>query len=316
MPFIRTILGDIDPDQLGRCYAHEHVVIDASFTTSTYPDFLLNDSTRIIKELKRFRAAGGQSMIDSMPCDCGRNAALQAEVSKASGVHIVVPTGLHLAKYYDPGHWSHRYTLEQLVELFRADIETGIDRHDYSGPFVDRLDNRAGLIKIATDVSISDRDRRIFEAAAVTHTSTGAPILTHTEQGKLGLEQVQMLGQLGVDLTKVTLSHLDRTPDPAYHREILSSGVNVEYDSAFRWKTPDNPTLRLIQALFSDFPGQIMLGMDAARNAYWKSYDGTPGLTYLLDEFCPALRAAGFNRDEEDRIFIANPARAYAFRVP
>ena len=33
MSFIRTVLGDIAPDALGRCYAHEHLIIDRSYTT-------------------------------------------------------------------------------------------------------------------------------------------------------------------------------------------------------------------------------------------------------------------------------------------
>ena len=33
MSFVRTVLGDIDPADLGVCSAHEHVIIDRSFTT-------------------------------------------------------------------------------------------------------------------------------------------------------------------------------------------------------------------------------------------------------------------------------------------
>lgn len=316
MAFVRTILGDIPAEQLGRCYAHEHIVIDSSFPTVSNPEFLLNDTGKIVSELKALKNAGCDSVIDSMPCDCGRNALLQAEVSKDSGIQIVVPTGLHLSKYYDPGHWSHSYSAEQLAELFISDIELGIDRFDYKGPIVDRLENRAGLIKIATDLRFTQREERIFEAAAAAHLKTGAPILTHTEQGTLGIEQADRLSKLGVDLTKVTLSHLDRKPDLAYHREILSTGINVEYDSAFRWKTTGNPTLELILSLYPEFPDQIMLGMDAAKKAYWNSYGGSPGLSYLMDTFSPQLIEAGLTRNDLNRIFISTPRQAYSFKLP
>lgn len=312
-PIVRTILGDIPPSELGVCYAHEHIVIDRGYATDRHPAFLLNDPDRIVRELRAFRAAGGASMIDSMPCDCGRNAALQAEVSRMSGVRIVVPTGLHLPQYYDSGHWSFHYNVDQLAALFAADVCDGIDRYDYSGPLVERLEHRAGLIKIATGPAFTPREERIFAAAAEAHRRTGVPILTHTEQGELGMEQAERLSALGVDLSRVTLSHLDRKPDPAYHREVLSTGVNLEYDSAFRWKRETNPTRDLLLELYPEFPSQLMLGMDAARSAYWKAYGGSPGLTFLLDTFRPQLLHAGLAEADLQAIFVANPARAYAF---
>jgi phosphotriesterase-related protein len=131
----------------------------------------------------------------------------------------------------------------------------------------------------------------------------------------LGLEQIDRLRELGVDLRHVCLSHLDRRPDLAYHREILASGVRVEYDSAFRWRAEQgNPTLDLIVALLPEFPGQIMLGMDAARRRYWHSHGGQPGLSFLLNEFSAQLRASGITDAQWQDIFVATPAATYAFR--
>ena len=259
---IRTVLGDIDPSQLGVCYAHEHIIIDDNVATMRFPDFRLLSVENAIAELKQFHADGGRAMVDSMPCDAGRNVMKLAEISRSSGVHILCPTGIHLAKYYDDGHWSHRYTVDELAGLFIADIENGIDRHDYSGPIVERTPHRAGLIKIATGgEEITPRGRRVFEAAAIAHQRTGAPILTHVEEGVGALQQVELLSSHGVDLSKVVLSHTDRKPELSHHSDILQTGVCVEYDSAFRWKTTANPTLELLVALIAEFPNQIMLGM-------------------------------------------------------
>lgn len=315
MSFVRTMLGDIAPDQLGVCYAHEHIIIDDNVATLRFPDFRLPSVENAIAELTLFHARGGRAMVDSMPCDAGRNVLKLSEISRASQVHILCPTGLHLAKYYDDGHWSHHYGVETLAGLFIADIEEGIDRYDYSGPCVERTPHRAGLIKIATGgVDISERDRRIFEAAAIAHLQTGAPILTHVEEGRGAMEQVELLSAHGVDLSKVVLSHTDRAPDPAYHRDFLQSGVCAEYDSAFRWKTEENPTLDLLVGLLDEFPTQLMLGMDAARPTYWKSYGGSPGLGFLLDEFTRTMSARGVGEEQWKRIFISNPASAYHFK--
>jgi phosphotriesterase-related protein len=316
-PFIRTVLGDITPKELGVCYAHEHIIIDDSVATLRYPDFHLPSVDKAAAELKLFHADGGRAMVDSMPCDAGRNVGKLAKISRDSGVHIICPTGLHLAKYYDSGHWGRRYAVEQLAELFIADIEEGIDAQDYSGPLVSRTEHRAGVVKIATgNHPLDDHEQRLFAAAALAHRRTGVPILTHTEQGFGALEQVAFLEEHGVRLNHVVLSHTDRRPDLAYHREILQTGVCVEYDSCFRWPGPDNPTLDLLSTLITDYPEQIMLGMDAARPAYWRSYGGSPGLCFLLNEFSVKMRERGITEEQWRKVFVATPASAYCFSSP
>jgi phosphotriesterase-related protein len=318
VPFIRTILGDIAPAKLGMCYAHEHIIIDESYPTEKNPDFLLNSVAQCVVELRAFHQAGGRAMVDSMPADAGRNALQLAEVSRQSGVHILCPTGLHLAKYYPQGHWSGRLPATDLAQIFIADINEGIDANDYGGPYIRRTNYKAGVIKIAgSRDKLTDLDLKIFTAAAQAHRATGCPILTHTEQGTAALEQVQRLADLGVDLRHVCLSHTDRCPDIAYHRRILASPVRIEFDSAFRWKPGEpNHTLELITALLPEFPDQIMLGMDAARRTYWKAYGGAPGLSFLLDTFAPRLRSVGISQILLDKVFITTPADCYQFIPP
>ncbi len=317
MSFIRTVLFDIPPSELGVCYAHEHVIIDPGIPTWTNPDFLLDSVETAIEELRAFHGAGGRAVIDSMPCDAGRNAIKLAQVARGTGVHIVAATGLHLPKYYHPGHWGNEYPAHKLLRLFVEDIEEGIDTHDYSGPILERTPYRAGVIKIATGETITAREERALTAAAQAHVATGCPILTHTEQGRLALQQIGHLRREGVDLKHVCLSHTDRNPDVGYHRDILATGVRVEYDSGFRWKQADgNPTLDLCVELIPEFPDQIMLGMDAARRTYWTSYGGSPGLTFLLTQFTEQLKDAGIPDDLLHRVFVTNPAATFAFAEP
>lgn len=314
MSFIRTVLGDISPAELGVCYAHEHIIIDPCFATDKEPDFLLDDVEKAVAELKELKEIGVGAVIDAMPGDCGRNIESLTDVSQQSHVHIVAPTGVHLAKYYDSGHWSHFYDALQLSNLFYLEIIDGLDLHNYSGPIVRVCsDWRAGIIKIAALEDWDKRTQTIFCAAAQTQQKTGCPILTHTENGELALEQAQFLQENGADLNHVVLSHLDRKPDLEYHRKVLQTGVTIEYDSHFRTQEKPNPTLELLKKLLPEFPDQIVLGMDAARRKYWKNYGGVPGLGWLYTDFRAQMLDAGIAEELVQKAFVSTPARVFSF---
>ncbi|GAB2555352.1 phosphotriesterase family protein [Spirosoma areae] len=314
MSFIRTVLGDIPPTQAGITYAHEHLIIEESFPTLANPDFLLNDVDKISAELTQVYEAGGRTMVDTMPANCGRNVLKLADVSRRTGIQIIAPTGIHLEQYYPLTHWRYQYSEDQLTRLFMADVDEGIDRYDYNGPIVERTTHKAGLIKLATaDDPISTHQALIFRAVVNTHRETGVPILTHTNAGRQAIAQAELFAKLGADLRHVVISHMDRNPDVAYHRDLLKTGVRVEFDSAFRWKNgEENGTYRLLEALLPDFPDQITAGMDAARTTYWQAYGGSPGLTYLLTTFRSELSQRGLG-DYWNRLMIDNPAALYSF---
>jgi len=313
--FVRTVLGDIDPAALGITYAHEHLVIDGGRPVELEPDFDLSDVDAMATEVGAAMELGLGAVIDAMPCDCGRSALKLAELSRRTGLHIVAPTGLHHDRFYGPAHWSHRLDVGQLTDLFVADVEDGIDALDYSGPVVERTPHRAGVIKIAgSDGGPSQRDEKVFAAAALAHTRTGVPILTHCERGTGALEQVRALADGGVAMRHVTLSHVDKVVDRGYHRELAATGVALEYDGSFRWGDADNGTLQLLEWMAEDdLLDHVVLGMDAARQGYYAVYGGKPGLTWLLDGFATLMDERGLGADIRRRLFVDNPARVFAF---
>jgi len=312
--FVRTVLGDIEPEDMGLCYSHEHVIIEESYATRVEPRFLLNDVEKVSAELRRFYDLGGRTMVDTMPANAGRNVLKLAEVSRRTGVNIIAPTGIHLEIYYPSHHWRYTYTEEQITQLFVDDIIRGIDIYDYNGPIIARSEHKAGMIKLATgDEKITIHQEKIFHAVVNAHLETGAPILTHTNHGKLALEQAELFERLGADLSHVVISHVDRRKDADYHRELLKRGVCVEYDSAFRWKEGEiNWTYRLLENLLPEFPHQITMGMDAAKNSYWRSYGGQPGLDFLLTKGKQDLENLGLKQYLKN-IFYSTPARLYSF---
>lgn len=309
----RTVLGDLDSNEMGITYAHEHVMIDESYVSQFDPTFLLNDLEKISSELAATKKLGLRTVVDTMPCACGRNPNKIQKLSKESGVHIIACTGVHLDKYYPPGHWSFSYSVDEMAQLFVDDVQIGMDSYDYTGPLVKRTNVKAGLIKFATEAStFTPREERMIEAVVIAHRATGAPILTHTTNGEMALEQVDRLVKYGADLDHCVLSHVDRKPNLAYHQEILQSGISLEYDSLFRWKEA-NHSKDLLQNLLLDYPTQLMVAMDAARNTYWGSYGGGPGMKYLLTDFVSWLKKENLDNYFEN-IFINNPKRVFSLK--
>ena len=315
MTFVRTVLGDIPATELGVTYAHEHLVIDGGRPVEMSADFLLADLDRLTREVMSAREAGLGTAVDAMPADCGRNPAKLAELSRRSGVHVIAATGLHHEKFYSPSHWSTRASDEELADLFVADIEEGIDERDYGGPIVRRSDVRAGIVKVGgSEGGPSARDVPIFRAAALAHARTGVPVHTHCEAGTGALEQIRLLIDAGAARDRISLSHVDKIVDRGYHRDLFASGAFAVYDQAFRWGDRPNGTLQLLEWAAADgHLSQVMLGMDAARQGYYRAFGGAPGLTYLLREFSDAMEARGLTEAMRRTLFVENPATAFAF---
>lgn len=307
---IRTLGGDLAAADAGPTYVHEHLIIDSPLIATRRPEIHLPSAEEGVAEVQTCIGAGVRTMVDAMPAASGRNPERLARVGVLTGMRIVASTGLHTSKYYETVGWTWSESPEQLAERFIADIEVGIDRHDYLTGEPDRTSLRAGIIKVGSlTEELSSRDQRLFEAAAITSDRTGAPILTHTEGGLGGMSQINRLLDLEVDPGRIALSHTDKIGDPGYHEEMLSTGVSLCYDQALRW-TGDNQTASLTEAMIAaGFGGQLLVGTDGARRSLWATLGGSPGLAWLHGGFPELLADRGLARGDIDRIFIDNPAR-------
>jgi len=309
MPHIvRTVLGDIPSDQLGVTYMHEHLIIDSPIVAKDFPDIHLPSENEAIEEVGLCRAAGVQTMVDCMPTGSGRSAVKLAAISKATGMNIIATAGLHTDRYYLPTDELEILDPEKLAQVFIKDIQVGMEGTEF----------KAGQLKVVTSGSvIKDREKRLFEAVAIAHQVTGAPIISHCEHGKGALEQINLFNELNIPISKVTLSHTDKENEVSYHKEILSSGINVEYDQSLRQSDLDvPPSASLMKAMIDQgFIDQIMLGTDGARRSLWSSLGGSPGLAWLYSGWSKKLMEFGLNQAQLDTVFIHNPARALTLDV-
>lgn len=319
MPFARTVLGDVDVSQLGVTNAHEHLAISSGLIVMQHPDYRLNDANRAIEEIRDFADAGGSTIVDCTPCGVGREPDTLATISRNTGVHVIGATGVHKESYYLDSHWRFRYSIEEIADLWSAEIEMGMELSAYEGPIVGRSAARAGIIKVGSDYqNIASNTKKAFEAAAQAHLRTGAPILTHSELGTMMLEQVELLRSFGVKPEHVVISHGDRNPDWFVHRDVAETGAFIEYDCPGRIKYfPESTIVELLRKMFDiSLGGQILLGGDNARRSYWKSYGGGPGVAYLLRSFVPRLRREGFAESHIEQLTATNASAAFGFAEP
>jgi phosphotriesterase-related protein len=299
---IRTIGGDLPVEQAGPTYVHEHLIIDTPLVASTMPEIHLYSVEEAVAEVHTCVASGVRTMVDAMPAASGRDPDRLSRISVLTGMRIVAATGLHTEKYYKGIPWTREEPAEALAARFIADIEEGIDRHDYRGASVERGAAVAGVVKVATlDETLSSRDGQVFEAVAMTVAQTGVPVLTHTEAGRGGMQQIERLLSLGVPAERIALSHTDKVTDTGYHRDMLSTGVFLCYDQGLR---DPATTFGLITTMVEHgFEHRIVLGTDGARRSLWATLGGAPGLAALyrrsVADLAPALA---------ETLLVTNPA--------
>ncbi|WP_369240978.1 phosphotriesterase [Streptomyces sp. R21] len=298
MSTVRTVLGDVLPQDLGVCNAHDHLFL----SSPQLPGQELREASAARAELSAFRAEGGGSVVQWTPYGMGRRAADLPLLARDTGVHVIAATGLHQAVHYTPE--LLRRLRGKLTDVFVSELTTSIGT---SGV-------RAGLIKVAGGFHALDAHTRwTMTAAAEAHHATGAPITVHLELGTGALDVLDLLcGELGVAPQSVVLGHLNRSPDLTVHRQAAEAGAYLAFDGPSRahhatdWRMPD-AVRALADAGFGD---RLLLGGDTTTAAA-RSVDGGPGMPYLLRRVRPRLELA-LGKDLVEHILTANPGRAFA----
>ncbi|MBK3567019.1 phosphotriesterase [Streptomyces sp. MBT62] len=296
--FVRTVLGDVDPGELGVCDAHEHLFL----RSPRLPGQELEDASAARAELAAFRSLGGGSVVQWTPYGMGRRVADLPSLSRGAGVHVVCATGLHQAAHY--GRELLAGLRGRLAEVFVAELTEGV------GP----SGVRAGVIKVAGGFHGLDAHARwTMTAAAEAHRATGASIAVHLEMGTGALDVLDLLcGELGVEPHRVILGHLNRSPDLVVQRQAAETGAYLAFDGPSRahhatdWRMPD-AVRALAEGGFGD---RLLLGGDTVV-AGARSVDGGPGMPYLLRRVAPRL-ALELGEELVGRVLRENPARAFA----
>ena len=307
---VQTVLGPVAPGDLGFTLPHEHTKCSLWWIENRWDYWeLIGDEPRINEELAAYQALGGGTLVDVTPIGIGRDLARLARLSQATGLHIVAGAGWYRQAYYPAEARIDRRSIDDLADEI---VQEFVD-----GPV------RPGIIgEIGTDKPwVTAQEERVFRAAARAALRTGASVTTHAVQSDVGLAQLTILEDEGLDPARIVIGHCDSHPRIEHWREIVRRGAHVEADFLGMSFTPleragEPKVVELISTLLNEgFEKQILLSQDVCHDSQLASYGGN-GYTYLQKSFLPRLVAAGVNAATIKTITVENPARLLTLRKP
>ncbi|MBV1916269.1 MAG: hypothetical protein KUG72_12845 [Pseudomonadales bacterium] len=315
MPKIETVLGPIDVSEIGFCLMHEHIVVSNWSMRQNFDDWFNPDTEipKAIDELSQAKALGVDTIVDLTPINLGRDIDIIRRVAEESCVNVIAATGF----YWNEEPWMAGWSAEQLAEYMIRDIEIGI--HGTS--------SKAGIIKCATDhPGVTDSNRKLLEAAAITHKHTGIPISTHTCVGnRSGLAQQDVFEELGVDLARVVIGHCGDSDDIEYLQAILARGSYIGMDRfGLDSLLPTDKRVQVIAELCQHgHTGKMVVSHDACSHIDFFADQGmieqfAPNWNFrhIPTDVLPALKKEGVSQNQIDQMMRANPAAIFAQKKP
>jgi phosphotriesterase-related protein len=337
---VNTVLGPVDPEEMGVTLSHEHLFIDITnqFREPADPvkqrlgcarvsaehagvlsrnpyairdNLLLDDLELAVEEAGLFRRAGGRTIVDCTPIGIGRDPERLRELSRATGVNVVAGCGYYTADTHPPG----------LGDRSAEDIADELERELCEG--IDDTGIRAGVIgEIGTGNPIHPDEKKCLAAAAKASRRTGAAIQVHTYPwGRTGLEVVDVLLASGADPGKIAICHTDVDIHPDYQRALLERGVYLQFDNfgkefaippedrayAGGGFAADRERVRAIASLVEQgFARRLLVTNDLCLKGMLRRYGGR-GYAHAVDGVGAMLRAEGIAEATIRGFSVDNP---------
>jgi len=333
---IHTVLGELDPADLGPTSMHEHVFADLRLWAKTGPDGVpwegpigpeaqmhlrwnglhtaenlrLHDPEVAVAELQAVRAAGGGTLVDLTVVGMGRRVADLAEVSRRSGVAIAVGCGYYVEELHPPELAT--MDVDAIAATILAELNEGIDGTGIKPALIG---------EIGTNHPPTEAEWRVVRAAGRAGAEAGAAVNVHLSwRGADGVEVVEALLAEGMPADRIVLSHLDERPDRGYHEAVAATGAVIEFDtfgSEYLYSTESrarNPTdverLAALEHLIGIGAGdRIVIGCDIWTQGNLLRNGGC-GYEHLFRRIQPALSwACGADEATVRQIMVETPRR-------
>ena len=349
---VQTVTGTVNPNDMGITLTHEHILLDlsplgkipteASLRKLYYEPlscdnlgWILHQATlqeaasqdismllsidTAIKEIMLYKHFGGGSLVDATSIGIARDPIGLARISRHTGVNVVMGSSF----YVDDAHPVNMDELseEEIFEKIVEDITEGVD-----GTGI-----KSGIIgEVGCSWPLTDNELKVLRASGRAQLATGAPLLIHPGRHETApLEIIEILREVGTDLTRTVMGHVDRTISEREDFERLAeTGCYVEWDlfgteQSYYIANPNgidmpNDATRMDQIgwlLESGYEDKIVIAHDICSKQRLIKYGGH-GYFYIISHIVPRMRSRGFSEDTINKILIDNPKSILSFTTP
>ncbi|MBA47072.1 MAG: hypothetical protein CL893_03185 [Dehalococcoidia bacterium] len=335
---VMTVLGAIEPKQVGNTSTHDHIIIDFNailtepidskdiskmdekisidnlgwvrFNWASSKDNLVyQDVKDACNELDHYRNSGGNTIVDVTNIGLGRDPKKLKEISSKTGVNIVMGSGFYVELAQTLNYTSEG--IESLFESIMKDITIGAGDSNV----------KSGIIgEIGCSWPWTKNEKISMEASVLAHKTTGLPLLIHPGRNQYApLEIIEFISKLGADLDNVVMGHIDRTIfDYSILKETAETGVYINldlwgHDSPYYPLAPetympgDHERINMIEFLIkNNFEDKILLAQDICTKHRLKKYGGH-GFDHILKRIVPWMKIRGIENEIIKKMMITNP---------
>lgn len=337
---VMTVFGPVPTQDLGMTLTHEHLICDWSsrtvppagaadqdlFHRPMGPDLawlldespfccrdnvVVDDPQIVAEELGRFTAVGGRTVIDCTNADIGRDPGALQEISRRSGVNVVMGAGWYIEAFHDPA--KSGATVDDLAAELVAEFVLGVGTTGV----------KPGIIgEIGVSPRFTSAERTRLRAAARAQRALGVPMFLHLPGWQRRAHEVLdiVLDDEGVSPGAVVLCHMDPSGgDPDYQRSVAERGPWLEFDmigmtSFFadegQSPSPDDTAAAVAGLVADGFDERLLLSHDLSTKRMWTRFGGN-GFGYVPHVFLQRLARYGVDPAVATRLVVDNPARVF-----
>jgi phosphotriesterase-related protein len=306
---IITVTGEIPASAIGKTLHHEHLLVDFIGADSTGYHRWNKDSVveKVLPYLLEIKKLGYKTLVECTPAYLGRDPELLKILSEKSGIQIITNTGFYSAVggKFLPKH-AFEETAEQLAQFWIEEAKKGIEG---TGIY-------PGFIKIAVErAPLEEINRKVVEAACITHKATGLVIMSHTGPALPAFQEIEILKKNGIHPSAFIWTHANNETDFNKHIEAAKMGVWIAFDKFTREDTDRFVQLALLMKK-EGLIGKVLFSHDAGWYKPGEQNGGEfRGFTDIEEFLIPALEKNGISQHDIYQIFTLNPAEAFKVKI-
>jgi phosphotriesterase-related protein len=333
-----SVLGPIDPLDLGPTLMHEHLIWDIrppamaaggdlgpeitlcncfrmNFGRTKNPgNYLLRCRDTATDAVREMVHLGGKTIVELSSGGLDPDPDGYAHISRRTGAHIIMGCGHYVDEYQSPA--NHTRSIEDFAHEMVDQVQVGA-----WGTSI-----RAGIIgEIGCQSPWTDLEKRVLRGALIAQAETGATLNMHPgRHADQPQEIADFIRAAGYPTERVIISHIDRTIfDNDRLLRLADSGVVIEFDlfgqenAFYPWSDIDMPNdavrLRAIRTLIDrGHLAQVVISHDICYRTRLTKFGGH-GYGHIFENVLPLMRARQFTEAEIDTIMVGNPRRLLTF---